>query len=67
MNAQDRDYYVKRASQEDAAAVAATSLAARSRHEELARLYRARILSEDAADGVEPFSPFPARSEIEAA
>lgn len=38
----DRDYFLDRALQEDAAAHAAASLTARWRHEELAGLYRLR-------------------------
>lgn len=62
MTAEDRDYYLKRANAEDEAARASVSLAARWRHEELASLYRTRILVlnrgviEEEADGaVEPF------------
>jgi hypothetical protein len=62
MNADDRDYYLRRASQEDEAARAAVSLSARWRHEELASLYRTRVLVldraviEDEAGGiVQPF------------
>jgi hypothetical protein len=42
MTAEDRDYYLDRAAQEDKAAVAAASLKARWLHEELAMLYRTR-------------------------
>lgn len=38
----DRDYFLARATQEDAAARSASSLTARWRHEELAGLYRLR-------------------------
>jgi hypothetical protein len=58
----DRDYYLNRANAEDEAARASISLAARWRHEELASLYRTRVLVlsrgviEEDADGVaEPF------------
>jgi hypothetical protein len=74
MNADDRDYYLRRAAQEDEAALAATSLAARWRHEELASLYRMRILAfdrsivEEEAEGVvEPFILMPGSPETEAA
>ena len=74
MNAEDREYYLKRASEEDAAALAATSLAARWRHEELASLYRARLLAfdrstveEEAAGSVQPFLLVAVPPEIEAA
>ena len=38
----DRDYFLERALQEEEAALAASSLSARWRHEELAGLYRLR-------------------------
>jgi hypothetical protein len=61
MTAEDRNYYLKRAADEDEAARAAFSLAARWRHEELASLYRTRVLNldgsiiEDEGGIVEPF------------
>jgi hypothetical protein len=42
MTPDDREYYLRRATEEDRAAEAAISLAARWRHEELAFLYRSR-------------------------
>jgi len=42
MTAEDRDYFLDRAAQEDQAALAATSLKARWVHEELAMLFRTR-------------------------
>lgn len=41
MTPDDRDYFLRRAAEEERAAEAATSLSARWRHEELALLYRA--------------------------
>jgi len=73
MHSDDRDYYLRRASEEDAAARAAASLSARWRHEELAGLYRMRaslLGSTNAAADVSVESPFILRSvppEIEAA
>ena len=74
MMADDRDYYLKRASQEDKAALNATSLAARWRHEELASLYRLRAQhltrteDEVAPDTIVPaFILTPMPPEIEAA
>ena len=74
MHSDDRDYYLRRASEEDAAASAATSLSARWRHEELANLYRMRVLAfqtteieDDAAGIVEPFILVPIPPETEAA
>jgi hypothetical protein len=43
MKADDRDYFLKRAEQEDEAARNAAALCARWRHEELASLYRLRV------------------------
>jgi len=68
----DRDYYLKRASQEDEAARAATTLSARWRHEELAGLYRMRATllgsANEADESVEsPFILRPVPPEIEAA
>ena len=40
MTPDDRDYFLRRAMEEERAAEAATSLSARWRHEELAFLYR---------------------------
>ena len=67
MTADDRDYFLRRASEEDDAARASDSLTARWRHEELANLYRARVLTidrtiiENEASGVvEPFIIVPA-------
>ena len=75
MNAADREYYLKRASDEDQAARDAISLAARWRHEELASLYRMRVLAfdnsvasdEDLADGLQPFVLAPVPPETAAA
>lgn len=74
MIADDRDYYLKRASQEDEAARNAASLSARWRHEELASLYRlkaqqfGRAEDEAAADMIVPaFILPPLPPEIEAA
>lgn len=47
-------YFLQRASEEEKAAAAALSLAARWRHEELACLYRARA---ESADGEVPPAP----------
>ena len=43
MTAQDRDYFMLRARQEDEAAQLSTSRTVRCRHEELGWLYRMRI------------------------
>jgi hypothetical protein len=43
MTAQDRDYFMLRARQEDEAAQSSTSRTVRSRHEELGWLYRMRV------------------------
>ena len=74
MKAEDRDYYLKRASQEDDAARSAASLTARWRHEELAGLYRLRAQQLARTDDEEPsgsivpaFILAPAPPEIEAA
>jgi len=74
MNADDREYYLKRASQEDQAARDAVSLAARWRHEELASLYRMRVSAFDISmveDEVglssQPFILVPSSPETEAA
>ena len=74
MTAEDRNYYLKRAEEEDAAARASVSLAARWRHEELASLYRTRILVlsrgviEEDADGIaEPFILVASSPQTEAA
>ena len=74
MNAADRDYYLKRASDEDQAARDAITLAARWRHEELASLYRMRVLAfdhsveKDGPEGsLEPFVLVPIPPETEAA
>lgn len=74
MTADDRNYYLKRASDEDEAARLSCSLAARCRHEELASLYRMRVLNfdrtiiEDEASGiVEPFILVAPPQRIEAA
>lgn len=42
MTPDDRDYFLRRAMEEESAAETATSLSARWRHEELAVLYRSR-------------------------
>lgn len=49
-------YFLQRASEEEKAAAAALSLAARWRHEELACLYRARAESADGQDMPPPAS-----------
>jgi hypothetical protein len=74
MTADDRDYFLRRASEEDEAARASASLAARWRHEELASLYRVRVLTfdrkiiESEASGiVEPFILVPASPQTAAA
>lgn len=74
MHADDRDYYLRRASEEDEAARLATSLAARWRHEELASLYRMRVLTfdrtlieDETAGRIQPFILVPSQSKIEAA
>jgi hypothetical protein len=74
MNADDRDYYLRRASEEEEAARASVSLAARWGHEELASLYRMRVLAfdrsavEDDPSGVaEPFILVPGSPDTEAA
>jgi hypothetical protein len=51
MTPDDREYYLRRAMEEEGAAEAATSLSARWRHEELAFLYRSR------ANGADPTQP----------
>jgi hypothetical protein len=43
MTAQDRDYFMLRARQEDEAALMSTSRTVRCRHEELGWLYRMRV------------------------
>ena len=67
MTADDRDYFLRRASEEEEAARTSASLAARWRDEELASLYRTRVLTfdrtiiENEASGiVEPFILVPA-------
>jgi hypothetical protein len=74
MKADDRDYYLRRASQEDEAARDAVSLAARWRHEELASLYRMRVLvfdrsviGDDTAGSFQPFILLQTPPEAEAA
>lgn len=74
MNADDRDYFLRRASQEDEAARAAISLSARCLHEELASLYRMRVLAfdrriiEEEASGIaQPFILVPGPSQTQAA
>jgi hypothetical protein len=74
MHADDRDYYLRRATEEDEAARVATSLVARWRHEELASLYRMRVLTfdrtvieDETAGCTQPFILVPSRPEIEAA
>ncbi len=74
MNADDRNYYLKRVEQEEQAARDAVTLAARWRHEELASLYRIRILALDNATGeggdlgsFQPFILVPPSAETEAA
>jgi hypothetical protein len=74
MNADDRDYYLKRISDEDQAARDAVSLAARWRHEELASLYRMRVLAfdrsvaeDDLASSLQPFVLVPVPPETAAA
>ena len=69
MNADDRDYFLKRASEEDEAARASASLAARWRH-----LYRMRVLAfdrtvieEEAADSGQLFILVPTPPQTEAA
>jgi hypothetical protein len=53
MTAEDRDYFSRRALEEERAAAAALSLTARWRHEELAFLYWSRAAAEG-ADGPDP-------------
>lgn len=48
MTPDDRDYFLRRAMEEEQAANKATTLAARWRHEELAFLYRSRASGGDA-------------------
>jgi hypothetical protein len=74
MNAQDRDYYLKRAGEEDEAARASVSLSARWRHEELASLYRLRLMAfdrtavrEEPEGTVQPFILVPSPGQTEAA
>ncbi|HJR83373.1 MAG TPA: hypothetical protein VJ775_05555 [Sphingomicrobium sp.] len=74
MNANDREYFLRRASEEEEAAGTSLSLAARWRHEELASLYRMRVLAFDrsaiddnASEVAEPFILIPGPSETEAA
>lgn len=74
MTADDRDYFLRRASEEDEAARASASLAARWRHEELASLYRIRVLTFDrtiiegeASGATVPFILVPASPQTEAA
>ena len=74
MTTGDRDYYLKRASQEDDAARNAATLSARWRHEELASLHRLRaqqltsVGDGATADAVVPaFILAPTPPEIEAA
>jgi hypothetical protein len=74
MTADDRDYFLRRASEEDEAARASGSPTARWRHEELASLYRARVLTidrtiiENEASGVvDPFILVPASPQTAAA
>ena len=73
MQSDDRDYYLRRASEEDEAARAAASLSARWRHEELASLYRMRVSLLGPANGVpdvsveSPFIIPPPSPETEAA
>lgn len=74
MNADDREYFLRRASEEEEAARASVSLTARWRHEELASLYRMRVLAfdqsaiENDSPGVaEPFILVPGSPETEAA
>lgn len=50
MTADERQYWLMRAEQEDAAAINATCTAASQRHAELARLYRGRYMNPLAAD-----------------
>jgi hypothetical protein len=52
MTPDDRDYFLRRAMEEERAAEAAASLSARWRHEELAFLYRSH--ANGAADRAEP-------------
>ena len=73
MNADDREYFLRRASEEDKAVRSTASLTARWRHEELASLYRMRVLAfdrsaneEDLAGVAEPFI-VPGSAETEAA
>ena len=74
MNADDREYFLRRASEEDEAARASLSLTARWRHEELASLYRLRVLAfdrsaneEDPSEVAQPFILVPGSPETEAA
>lgn len=74
MNSDDREYFLKRASEEDQAALDAVSLAARWRHEELASLYRMRVhafdlsmIEEEPAGSFQPFILMPTPPETEAA
>jgi hypothetical protein len=50
MTAQDRDYFMLRARQEDEAAQMSTSRTVRSRHEELGWIYRMRLQFEGRED-----------------
>lgn len=56
----DRDYFLTRAMQEEEAALAASSLSARWRHEELAGLYRIRAARIERDERVEAGEVAPA-------
>ena len=55
MTAADRDYYIRRVNEEEGAARTSDCPVARSRHAELARLYRLRLAGAFPGDGdIEP-------------
>lgn len=59
MTPDDRDYFLRRAMEEERAAEAAASLSARWRHEELAFLYRSKANGDEAParEAIVPASP----------
>ena len=58
MTAEDRDYYARRANEEEAAARSSACPVAQSRHAELGRLYRLRLAGALATrDEREPAEP----------
>ena len=70
MPTDDRAYFLRRAREEEAAIRAATNMAARGRHEEMASSYRMRVVYLDHDVSVEPpldialcDEPFVAKSE----